>query len=98
MTLIIDLLKTGTHRWILVSLRKKPGTCKLPQGLIRNPGAHFDLWFDQPEVKIFGWMKNMGNLKKTHYRITQPEAWVFSLTAAAENLVGIRNLAAEVSP
>ena len=48
--------------------------------------------------EIFGWMKTVGNLRKTRHRGTERVAWVFTLTAAAYNLVRIRNLTAAVSP
>jgi len=48
--------------------------------------------------EIFGWMKTVGNLRKTRHRGTERVAWVFILTAAAYNLVRIRNLTAAVSP
>ena len=48
--------------------------------------------------EIFGWMKTVGNLRKTRHRGEERVGWVFTLTAAAYNLVRIRNLTAAVSP
>jgi len=48
--------------------------------------------------EIFGWMKTVGNLRKTRHRGVERVSWVFTLTAAAYNLVRIRNLTAVVSP
>jgi len=48
--------------------------------------------------EIFGWMKTVGNLRKTRHRGTERVAWVFTLTAAAYNLVRIRNLTVALSP
>jgi hypothetical protein len=48
--------------------------------------------------EIFGWIKTVGNLKKTRHRGGERVGWVFTLTAAACHLVRIRNLAATVSP
>ena len=48
--------------------------------------------------EIFGWMKTVGNLRKTRHRGEDRVGWVFTLTAAAYNLVRIRNLTAVISP
>jgi len=48
--------------------------------------------------EIFGWMKTVGNLRKTRHRGIERVGWMFTLTAAAYNLVRIRNLTAAVSP
>ena len=48
--------------------------------------------------EIFGWMKTVGNLRKTRHRGQDRVGWAFTLTAAAYNLVRIRNLQAAVSP
>jgi transposase len=48
--------------------------------------------------EIFGWMKTVGNLRKTRHRGIARVGWMFTLTAAAYNLVRIRNLTAEASP
>jgi hypothetical protein len=48
--------------------------------------------------EIFGWIKTVGNLRKTRHRGIERVGWMFTLTAAAYNLVRIRNLMAAVSP
>lgn len=45
--------------------------------------------------EVFGWMKTVGTLRKTRHRGLETVRWVFTFTAAAYNLVRIRNL---VSP
>jgi len=47
--------------------------------------------------EIFGWMKTVGNLRKTRHRGEDRVGWVFTLTAAVYNLVRIRNLTAAIS-
>lgn len=42
--------------------------------------------------EIFGWMKTVGGHRKTRYRGTQRVSWAFTFTAAAYNLVRMRNL------
>jgi len=48
--------------------------------------------------EIFGWIKTVGHLRKTRHRGRERVHWVFTFTAAAYNLVRIRNLTAAVSP
>jgi transposase len=43
--------------------------------------------------EIFGWMKTVGGMRKLRHRGLELVAWMFTLTAAAYNLVRIRNLA-----
>ena len=42
--------------------------------------------------EVFGWMKTVGTLRKTRHRGLQTVRWVFTFTAAAYNLVRMRNL------
>ena len=42
--------------------------------------------------EVFGWMKTIGLMRKTRHRGTARVGWVFTFTAAAYNLVRIRNL------
>ena len=44
--------------------------------------------------EVFGWMKTVGLLRKLRHRGTARVGWVFTFTAAAYNLVRIRNLQA----
>jgi len=43
--------------------------------------------------EIFGWMKTVGLMRKTRHRGRRKVGWVFLFTAAAYNLVRLRNLA-----
>jgi len=43
--------------------------------------------------EIFGWMKTVGGMRKLRHRGLDLVGWMFTLTAAAYNLVRIRNLA-----
>ena len=47
--------------------------------------------------EIFGWIKTVGLMHKTRHRGLARVGWMFTFTAAAYNLVRIRNLAAVVS-
>ena len=42
--------------------------------------------------EVFGWMKTIGLIRKTRHRGTARVGWMFTFTAAAYNLVRIRNL------
>jgi len=42
--------------------------------------------------EIFGWIKTVGNLAKVRHRGRERVAWMFTFTAAAYNLVRMRNL------
>jgi transposase len=46
--------------------------------------------------EIFGWMKTVGLMRKTRHRGRRKVGWVFTFTAAAYNLVRMRNLAVAV--
>jgi transposase len=47
--------------------------------------------------EIFGWMKTVGGMRKLRHRGLQLVAWMFTFTAAAYNLVRIRNLSSAVA-
>jgi aspartate/methionine/tyrosine aminotransferase len=42
--------------------------------------------------EVFGWMKSIGLLRKVRHRGLERVGWMFTFTAAAYNLVRIRNL------
>jgi transposase len=63
----------------------------------RHPGYAVSQRLRKRVEEIFGWMKTVGNLRKTRHRGGDRVGWVFTLTAAAYNLVRIRNLTAAVS-
>jgi transposase len=47
--------------------------------------------------EIFGWMKTIGGLRKLRHRGIELVGWMFTFTAAAYNLVRIRNLTKSVA-
>jgi len=47
--------------------------------------------------EIFGWMKTVGGLRKLRHRGLELVGWMFTFTAAAYNLVRIRNLSKSVA-
>jgi IS5 family transposase len=44
--------------------------------------------------EIFGWMKTVGGMRKLRHRGLELVTWMFTMAAAAFNLVRIRNLTA----
>jgi len=63
----------------------------------RHPGYAVSQRLRKRVEEIFGWMKTVGNLRKTRHRGEDRVGWAFTLTAAAYNLVRMRNLTAVVS-
>ena len=63
----------------------------------RHPGYAVSQRLRKRVEEIFGWMKTVGNLRKTRHRGEDRVGWVFTLTAAAYNLVRMRNLKAASS-
>jgi transposase len=64
----------------------------------RHPGYAVSQRLRKRVEEIFGWMKTVGNLRKTRHRGEDRVGWVFTLTAAAYNLVRMRNLTVAMSP
>jgi transposase len=64
----------------------------------RHPGYAVSQRLRKRVEEIFGWMKTVGNLRKTRHRGEDRVGWMFTLTAAAYNLVRMRNLNAAISP
>jgi transposase len=64
----------------------------------RHPGYAVSQRLRKRVEEIFGWMKTVGNLRKTRHRGLDRVEFMFTLTAAAYNLVRIRKLTAAVSP
>jgi IS5 family transposase len=48
--------------------------------------------------QIFGWMKTVGGMRKLRHRGIERAGWMFIFSAAAYNLVRIRNLIAVAPP
>ena len=58
-------------------------------------GYEISQWKRKAVEQVFGWMKTVGNLRKTRHRGTERVGWMFTFGAAAYNLVRMRNLLAE---
>jgi transposase len=60
----------------------------------RHPGYAISLRIRKRIEEVFGWAKTTGGLRKTRHKGTDRVDWVFTLTAAAYNLVRLPKLMA----
>ena len=60
----------------------------------RHPGYAISQRARKRVEEIFGWMKTVGLMRKTRHKGVDRVGWTFTLTAAAYNLVRMRNLLA----
>jgi transposase len=60
----------------------------------RHPGYAISQVKRKRVEEIFGWMKTVGGMRKLRHRGLQLVGWMFTLAAAAYNLVRMRNLVA----
>jgi len=58
----------------------------------RHEGYKISLKIRKRIEETFGWIKTVGNLRKSRHRGVEKVDWYFTLTAAAYNLVRMRNL------
>jgi transposase len=63
----------------------------------RHPGYELSQRLRKLVEEVFGWMKTVGGIRKTRHRGTARVGWVFTFTAAAYNLVRMRNLIVAVT-
>src|SRR5207248_11657726 len=62
----------------------------------RHPGYRISQQKRKRVEEIFGWMKTKGGIRKLRHRGLELVGWMFTLSAAAYNLVRIRNLATAI--
>lgn len=62
----------------------------------RHPGYLISQRKRKRVEEIFGWMKTVGGMRKLRHRGLQLVGWMFTLAAAAYNMVRIRNLATAI--
>jgi hypothetical protein len=63
----------------------------------RHPGYAVSLRVRKRIEEVFGWIKTVGGLRKTRHRGTALVEWMFTLTAAAYNVVRIPKLLASAA-
>jgi hypothetical protein len=81
-----------------VAQNRTRGSSAIDGRTTRHPGYAVSQRLRKRVEEIFGWIKTVGNLRKTRHRDTERVGWMFTLTAATYNLVRVRNLTATVSP
>jgi transposase len=65
---------------------------------VRHPGYLVSQRARKRVEEIFGWIKTVGNLRKTRHRGREQVAWMFTFTAAVYNLVRMRTLLDGAAP
>jgi transposase len=71
---------------------KRPGGSAIDERTTRHAGYEVSQRKRKRIEEVFGWMKTVGMLRKTRHRGVFKVGWVFTFTAAAYNLVRMRNL------
>jgi transposase len=71
----------------------RPGGSAIDGRTTRHPGYGISGKKRKRVEEIFGWMKTIGGMRKLRHRGLPLVGWMFTLAAAAYNLVRIRNLA-----
>jgi transposase len=71
---------------------KRPGGSAIDGRTTRHDGYKVSQRKRKRIEEVFGWMKTVGMLRKTRHRGIFKVGWVFTFTAAAYNLVRMRNL------
>ena len=72
----------------------RPGGSAIDQRTTRHAGYTVSQTKRKRVEEIFGWFKTVAMMRKTHFRGLQRVGWMFTWTAAAYNLVRMRNLLA----
>jgi transposase len=71
---------------------KRPGGSAIDGRTTRHEGYQVSQRKRMRIEEVFGWIKTVGTLRKTRHRGLETVRWVFTFTAAAYNLVRMRNL------
>jgi transposase len=71
---------------------KRPGGSAIDGRTTRHEGYQVSQRKRKRIEEVFGWMKTVGTLRKTRHRGLETVRWVLTFTAAAYNLVRMRNL------
>ena len=71
---------------------KRPGGSAIDGRTTRHDGYQVSQRKRKRIEEVFGWTKTVGTLRKTRHRGLEAVRWVFTFTAAAYNLVRMRNL------
>lgn len=80
-----------------VAQNKKGRRSAIDGRTTRQPGYAISQQKRKRVEEIFGWMKTVGGMRKLRHRGLDLVSWMFTLSAAAYNLVRIRNLSTSVA-
>ena len=72
--------------------QKRPGGSAIDGRTTRHAGYKISQMRRKRIEEVFGWLKTVGQLRKTRHRGIFRVGWVFTFAAAAYNLVRMRNL------
>lgn len=89
--LVLALRKLKVTPHVSANTERKGGSA-IDARTTRHPGYAVSQKFRKRIEEAFGWMKTIGNLRKIKYRGIPKVSWHFIFTAAAYNLVRMRNL------
>lgn len=89
--LVLALRKLKVTPHVSANTERKGGSA-IDGRTTRHPGYAVSQKFRKRIEEAFGWMKTIGNLRKIKYRGIPKVSWHFIFTAAAYNLVRMRNL------
>lgn len=88
---VLALRKLEVTPHVAANTERKGGSA-IDARTTRHPGYAVSQKFRKRIEEAFGWMKTNGNLRKIKYRGIPKVSWHFVFTAAAYNLVRMRNL------
>jgi hypothetical protein len=71
---------------------KRPGGSAIDGRTTRHAGYKISQQKRKRIEEVFGWLKTVGNLRKTRHRGVLKVGWIFTFAAAAYNLVRMRTL------
>jgi hypothetical protein len=71
---------------------KRPGGSAIDRRTTRHAGYQLSQIKRKRVAEVFGWLKTVAMLRKTRHRGVHKVGWVFTLAAAAYNLVRLRTL------
>ncbi len=71
------------------------GSHSLDERTTRHPGYAISQWKRKIVEEVFGWLKTIGLMRKTHHRGLERGGWMFTFANALYNLIRIKNLVGE---
>jgi len=88
-----DFVGESGHMNVTPHLAQNDTNCRsaIDQRTTRHDGYRVNQRKRKRIEEVFGWMKTVGLLRKLRHRELEQVGWVFTFTAAAYNLVRIRN-------